>query len=31
MSKDLKLVLIQRAILIVLVAIAVFTMPLWLT
>lgn len=31
MSDDLKIVLIQRAILIVLVAIAVFTMPLWLT
>ena len=30
MSKDLKLVLIQQAILVVLVAIAVFTMPLWL-
>lgn len=30
MSKDLKLVLIQRAILAVLVAIAVLTMPLWL-
>lgn len=30
MSRDLEAVLIQRAILIVLVAIAVFTMPLWL-
>ena len=30
MSKDLKAVLIQRAILVVMAAIAVLTMPLWI-